>query len=232
MNVLCLCVGERRQTVRMTTHLVTKAVEDTGIFNEVRLATIVAQYTGGVCAGYDIGHNAWTPSGEELQWPNAFNYLTTTKACRTCGRLTCLRCFWGKPTYCRECEADFCMDCHRTSTIPCLDEDCCDLCLKCAAALQLTCCDRGKKLAMCAECRKEGAYAVENVCWGCRTMLCPECANYTCRCGKMWCPECRRDRMEPACCHGEFCICAKDGTRPHVCHPRGAKRRTTHSDPQ
>lgn len=225
-----MCVRRRElQTARMTTHLVAKAVADMHIFDEGRLAILVAQYTGGVCAGYETGHNAWTPAGRELLDLNHSNYRTVTKACRACERLTCLRCFWSKPTYCRECDASFCADCHRTRMEPCLDPDCCDLCRKCAAKLRLACCNRGKQRSLCSDCRAEGAYAVENVCWGCSVILCPDCAKYTCRCEKMWCPACKRDRMEPACCHGEFCICAKDGLSRHVCRPRGTKRRPTES---
>lgn len=211
----------------MAVQLVAKAVADTRIFDELHLATLVAEYTGGVCASYGPEHFAWTPVGKNTKWLDPEGYLTGGKVCHACQRITCLWCYFGDPTYCRECEVDFCVDCHKPNTLPCLNPECVDVCVPCATVLRLACCDSGRKSALCSTCRRESGYAVNNVCWGCRSVLCPDCATYKCRCEKMWCPACKCDRMEPACCDVKFCMCAKKGMRRHMCRPRGTKRRNT-----
>lgn len=231
---VCVPTNERhvceRQVDRSTTMsvaLVTKAVEDTKVFNESYLSRIVAEYTGGLCTTGKPEHGVRTVRLKPL-WHDPARAIEATRKCSTCPRVTCDECSWsGGYELCSNCFRSYCMDCYESQTVPCLEQPDCRICPRCAKKpnVTLVCCADGLRRALCSECRHDGNYAAENVCHGCETVLCPTCQERKCRCGATWCERCFADRRDAVCRHGPACKMCWDHLYEHSCKPRRKKRR-------
>lgn len=187
---------------------VAQAVKGAGVFDESRLASIVAEYTGGICANYSLDHGTFVMT------------LSDTFNCHSCRRTLCGKCMAREGT-CSMCGGIHCVECMR----PCVTKGCKRrYCLpECAKHASLECCSDGASISVCQSCRMEALSSSVPWCAGCATLMCPTCVRRTCRCGMAWCGECFANQRDYECRHETDCVGSWRCKFTHSCAPRRAK---------
>lgn len=194
-----------------------------GVFDEPWLSTLVAQYTGGLCADYRDVHGPVSEGVPVTSRLDIGRVRWGAVECATCERDVCERCIRAKESRCIRCMSIYCKDCLRK----CDNKDCTTVfcAATCAVNAGVKCCPEGSVLCVCATCRLGWLQDVERVCTGCATLLCDACVQRVCRCGRSWCHNCFADRRDFVCIHGLSCTGCWDGLYKHECTPRKSKRR-------